>query len=110
MSRRSLETSDPAALGAYFQAWSGADFADAARGLPHPTLVIVGGHDRGVTTPAMSATYLADCPAARLEVIAAAGHYPMQETPVAFATLVQDFFTDEASPRAAAPAAVAQPA
>lgn len=103
MSQRSTETSDPRAFGAYFQAWSTAAFADAARGLPHPILVVVGEHDKAVTAKAMEATYLADYPAARLKVLKEAGHYPMQETPVGFASAVQEFLLDETAGRSAAP-------
>lgn len=39
----------------------------------------------------MKATYLAWYPNATLEVMANAGHYPMDETPIALATSIEAF-------------------
>ncbi|MBR1222177.1 alpha/beta hydrolase [Bradyrhizobium sp. U87765 SZCCT0131] len=90
----SLERSDKAAFAAYFQSWSAGGFADQARGLAQPTLVLVGEHDAAVTREAMQATYLADYPNAELRIIPNAGHYPMQEVPAWFATEVNGFFAE----------------
>ena len=59
--------------------------------MPVPVKVIVGEHDPDLNPAAMTATYLAWYPNASLEVMANAGHYPMNETPVALATSLQAF-------------------
>jgi pimeloyl-ACP methyl ester carboxylesterase len=56
-----------------------------------PVKVIVGAHDGALTADVMTATYLAWYPNASLEVMANAGHYPMNETPVALATSIEAF-------------------
>jgi pimeloyl-ACP methyl ester carboxylesterase len=91
LASHSWNNSKPDAFAAYFKAWSGARFAEEARGITIPMLVLVGEHDGGVTEAAMRATYLADYPDCRLKVLTNGGHYPMQEIPVAFATEVQEF-------------------
>jgi pimeloyl-ACP methyl ester carboxylesterase len=88
----SMERSEKKAFAGYFQSWSAGGFADQARGLDQPMLVMIGQHDAAITTEAMQATYLADYPRCQLKVIENSGHYPMQEVPVAFATEVQEFF------------------
>jgi len=93
IAEQSEARSDKTAFAAYFQSWSAGGFADAARGLTQPMLVMVGAHDGALTKEAMQATYLADYPNATLKVIDNCGHYPMQEVPVMFATEVQAFFT-----------------
>lgn len=89
--RRSLQTSDPVAFADYLRAWARTDFSPRVQGLPHPVQVIVGGNDPSLTADVMRATYLRTYPAARLEVIDGAGHYPMDETPVMLAALVERF-------------------
>jgi pimeloyl-ACP methyl ester carboxylesterase len=91
LAMRSWSTSREDAFAAYFRAWSCASFADEARGLETPMLVLVGQHDAGVTLEAMRATYLRDYPNCALEIMHNTGHYPMQEIPVAFASRVQSF-------------------
>jgi esterase len=69
----SWESADPAAFARYFLAWSGTDPRfDAAL---------------------MRRTYLAWYPQARLEVLANAGHYPMNETPLALAASIEAFLS-----------------
>jgi pimeloyl-ACP methyl ester carboxylesterase len=88
----SMERSDKAAFAGYFRSWSGGGFADSARGLAQPVLVLIGEHDTAITREAMQATYLADYPNSELKVLANSGHYPMQEVPVVFGTEVMAFF------------------
>ncbi|MDE2411635.1 MAG: alpha/beta hydrolase [Sphingomonadales bacterium] len=79
------------AYAAYFEAWAFNDFADEARGLPHPTLVIAGGSDNGVPEAGIEATWLAELPRATLHRLPHAGHYPMQECPPLLARIIEDF-------------------
>lgn len=93
IAKLSMERSQQRAFADYFRSWSAGGFADAARGLAMPILVMVGEHDAGLTAEAMKQTYLADYPNSSLKIIANSGHYPMQETPVYFATEIQAFFS-----------------
>ncbi|UQV43783.1 alpha/beta hydrolase [Janthinobacterium lividum] len=89
----SWETSDPAAFAAYFLAWSETDFSEeikAAR-VALPLLALVGEHDPRFDAALMRRTYLAWYPQARLEVLGNAGHYPMNETPLALAASIEAF-------------------
>lgn len=91
MVQHSLEHSSEEAFAAYLEAWAKGDFSARIRGNPVPVLVIVGEHDAALTADAMRATWLAWYPNAKLEVMPNAGHYPMDETPVALATSVERF-------------------
>ena len=89
----SWESSDQAAFAAYFLAWSGTDFSEeikAAR-VTLPLLALVGEHDPRFDTALMRRTYLAWYPQARLEVLGNAGHYPMNETPLALVASIEAF-------------------
>jgi len=91
LAARSLEASTVEAFGAYLESWALDGFAGEAQGLPHETLVVVGGHDTGVTEEGARATWLAQLPNARLEVLAHCGHYPLLESPPALAALIEQF-------------------
>ncbi|MGK5004709.1 alpha/beta fold hydrolase [Janthinobacterium sp. LB2P70] len=89
----SWESADPAAFAAYFLAWSGTDFSEdikAAR-VALPLLALVGEHDPRFDAALMRRTYLAWYPQARLEVLGNAGHYPMNETPLALVASIEAF-------------------
>ena len=92
----SWESSDQAAFAAYFRAWSGGDFSGevmwAATALP--LLALVGEHDPRFDAALMRRTYLSCYPQARLEVLANAGHYPMNETPLALAASIEAFLAE----------------
>lgn len=75
----------------YLPSWASGDFHTEIAGNPVPVLVMIGAHDPSLNEAAMRETYLRWYPNAELEVIANAGHYPMNETPVAFATLMEAF-------------------
>ena len=87
----SLAESDEAAFAAYLTAWAKTDFHTQIEGNPVPVKVIVGEHDPALGAAAMKDTYLQWYPNATLEVMANAGHYPMNETPVALATSIEKF-------------------
>lgn len=91
VARYSEETSDRAAFAAYLRAWAKTDFHADIAGKTTPVKVIVGANDAALTAEVMKATYLAWYPNAELEVMANAGHYPMNETPVALATAIEGF-------------------
>ena len=57
-------------------------------------LVCIGEHDLAFSKEAMEATYLDWLPNSRLEIIANAGHYPMQEAPVNLATVIDAFMRE----------------
>jgi pimeloyl-ACP methyl ester carboxylesterase len=91
MTAHSLANSTEAAFAAYLVAWAKTDFAGLIQGNTTPVKVIVGEHDPSLTADVMRGTYLQSYPNAQLEVMANAGHYPMDETPVALATSIERF-------------------
>ncbi len=91
MARNSLAHSDLDAFEAYLTAWAKTDFAERIQGRALPVLVVAGEHDPALGAETCKATWLKHYPNARLEVMANAGHYPMDETPVALATLMETF-------------------
>ena len=91
MVRHSLDSSDPDAFGAYLDAWAKTDFHAEIEGNEVPVKVIVGAHDPALGEETMRQTFLQWYPNAELDVIASAGHYAMDETPIELATLVERF-------------------
>jgi pimeloyl-ACP methyl ester carboxylesterase len=91
MVKHSLENSTEEAFAAYLLAWAKGDISARIRGNPVPVLVIAGEHDGALTPDVMRGTFLRWYPNAKLEVMANAGHYPMDETPVALATSIERF-------------------
>ena len=98
MVRRSRETTTEAAFAGYLDAWAKEDFAVEVQeaGFATPMLVLLGEHDLAFTREAMETTYLAWYQNAELEMVANAGHYPMQETPVQLATRIEAFLSRHA--------------
>jgi len=91
MVKHCRETTTEKAYGDYLLAWSKSDFSDEIKGVKTPFCVCIGEHDPAFTQDAMEQTYMKWLPNAELNVIANAGHYPMQETPVNLATLMNNF-------------------
>ena len=93
----SWERADPAAFARYFLAWSDTDFSgEVMRAAPNlPLLALVGEHDPRFDAALMRRTCLAWYPQARLEVLGNAGHYPMNETPLALAASIEAFLTEK---------------
>lgn len=87
----SLENSTREAFANVLEAWATSDFADQVRGSEVPVLVVVGAHDPALGEETVRQTWLPLFPNARLEVIANAGHYPMDEAPVNLATVIETF-------------------
>lgn len=92
--RHSLEAADRDAVAAYFEAWTGTDFHDRITGADVAIKVIAGEHDPALGPDAMKATFAEWYPKAELEVLANAGHYGIDETPVALATSVERFLSE----------------
>jgi len=93
MVRTSLEVSTRDAFAAYLDAWAKTDFHTAVAGNPVPVKVIAGAHDAALGPDAMRATWLQWYPNAELDVFADAGHYPMNESPIALATSIERFLS-----------------
>ena len=87
----SLHTSTPEAFAGYLRAWAKEEFVADVMGSETPIKVIVGEHDPSLTADIMKATYMEWYKNAELEVMPNAGHYPMDETPVALATSIESF-------------------
>ena len=89
--RQNRETVAPECRAKYLDMLVTADFVDDVRGIETPYLVIVGDKDPGLDAAAMERTFLAWHPNAELHVIPNCGHYPMQECPPYFATVIESF-------------------
>ncbi|MDB5797310.1 MAG: putative hydrolase [Paucimonas sp.] len=97
MAQQSWDNSTPAAFGGYLAQWATGDFSAAVAGNPVPVKVMVGEHDPSLNADLMQKTWLAWYPNASLEILPNAGHYPMNEIPVAFAASAQAFLLDQAA-------------
>ncbi len=79
------------AFAAYLLAWAKSDFHREVIGGEIPIKVIVGQYDAAINEATMQATFMTWYKNAALEVLPNAGHYPMNETPVALATSMEAF-------------------
>ncbi|VVE22132.1 alpha/beta hydrolase [Pandoraea pneumonica] len=86
----SASRSTPEAFAAYFAAWADTNFSHEITGV-HPMKVLVGEHDPTFNATLVRETYLQRYPHATLEVMPNAGHYPMNETPLALVTAIESF-------------------
>jgi len=91
MVQHSMDRSVPEAVSGYLEAWARTDFHEQVSGNDTPVLVIVGEHDPALGAPVMEQTFGQWYPNVELEVFPNAGHYAMEETPVALATSVERF-------------------
>jgi pimeloyl-ACP methyl ester carboxylesterase len=91
MVANSFERSTEQAVGVYLQAWAKTNIADEVRGIEVPVHVIVGQYDGAINEAFARNTWLNCYPAATVEVMSNAGHYAMDETPVALATSIERF-------------------
>lgn len=90
----SLAQSDIEAFEGYLPAWAKCDFAARIQGRRLPVLVVAGEHDPALGADVCRATWLVHYPQARFEVMRNAGHYAMDETPVALATVLESFLRE----------------
>jgi len=86
----SMQRASAEAFAAYFPAWADTDFSAGIVGR-HPVKVLVGEHDPVFNAALMERTYLRRYAHASLEVLGNAGHYPMNETPLALVTAIERF-------------------
>ncbi|MDX5514309.1 MAG: alpha/beta hydrolase [Stenotrophomonas sp.] len=86
----SMAHASPEAFAAYFPAWADTDFSMEIIGR-HPVKVLIGEHDPVFNAALMDRTYLHRYRQATLEVLENAGHYPMNETPLALVAAIERF-------------------
>lgn len=91
MAEYSSQTATQEAFHHYMLAWTQTDFLDDIINNPIPIKIIVGEHDLAISEELMQQTYMQWYPNAELEVIPNSGHYPMEETPIALATSIEQF-------------------
>lgn len=91
MVARSRATTTEQAFSGYLNAWAKEDFSEQIKGFKTPTLVCIGEHDHAFSSEVMKNTYLAWLPNAQLEIIANAGHYPMQEAPINLICVIERY-------------------
>ncbi len=91
MTQYSAETSHKEAFHAYLSAWAQTDFHADIVGNPVPIKVIIGANDPAMSADVMRATFLAWYPNAELEIMENAGHYPMNEVPIALTGSMEAF-------------------
>jgi pimeloyl-ACP methyl ester carboxylesterase len=95
--RQNRLTVDPACRAGYLKMFSKTNFVADVRGNTTPFLVVVAENDPGLDEAAVRETFLAWHPNAEVTVIPNCGHYPMQECPPYFATIVERFLRGHAS-------------
>ena len=90
----SIATSTREAFANALEAWAAPDFADDVRGKELPVLLVVGEHDPALSKEFVEQYWVPLFPNSRIEVVPNAGHYPMFETPVNLATVIESFLKD----------------
>ena len=91
MVQSTLTHSDEAAVADYLVAWARTDIQARVQGQSLPVLVLPGEHDPALGEATCRATWMAHYPNAQLDVLRNAGHYPMDETPIWLATVIEKF-------------------
>lgn len=91
VSLRSIANSTREAVAGYLEAWTKTDFSARMKGVGHRMLVLAGEHDAQITPKLMNETILAWNHGAEMDILQNCGHYPMLETPVYLATVIERF-------------------
>ena len=94
MVQSTLTHSDEAAVADYLLAWAKTDILSRVQGKTLPVLVLPGEHDPALGEATCRQTWMQHYPNASLQVIPNAGHYPMDETPIWLATVIEKFLAD----------------
>ncbi|MFL0349499.1 alpha/beta fold hydrolase [Stenotrophomonas lactitubi] len=94
----SVAHASPAAFAAYLPAWADTDFSNEIVGT-HRLKVLVGGYDPTFNRALMERTYLRRYRQATMEVLQDAGHYPMNETPLALVAAMESFLKEASGPK-----------
>jgi pimeloyl-ACP methyl ester carboxylesterase len=90
----SVAHSDSGAVGDYLTAWAKTDLVDRILGKTLPVLVLAGENDPALGADTCRATWLQHYPQGRVQVLANAGHYPMEETPLALVAAIEAFLNE----------------
>jgi len=91
MVQRSLDCCERDAFAAYLPSWSAEDLHERVAGSDVPALAVVGGHDPGLGVEEMRETWLRWFKRGEVKVLADAGHYAMDEVPLALTSIVESF-------------------
>lgn len=91
MVRQSVERTDPKAFRAWLGSWAAEDFHAELVGKRLPTLAVTGALDPAITPELIRRTWLRWFPDSSQTVLASAGHYPMDESPLELVRTVEDF-------------------
>lgn len=92
----SWDSIDGSAFASYARDASRTDISQQVEGSDKPILVLIGQHDGSNTEEAARATTLKWYRNATLQVLAGAGHYPVQETPAATSAALETFLLGSA--------------
>ncbi|MFI8852630.1 alpha/beta fold hydrolase [Streptomyces sp. NPDC053499] len=95
MVERSLSCTDPEAFRAWLDSWALEDFHEQVRDCRVPVRLVVGDGDPVLSAEMVRTTWLRWYSAAELVEVPAAGHYPLDETPLETVRAVEDFLRAE---------------
>ncbi|GAB3274329.1 alpha/beta fold hydrolase [Parasphingorhabdus pacifica] len=90
----SVRNSEPHAVAGHLRAWAKTDFRDEVDGNPVPIKTILGEHDPAMPEEMIRKTFGKWYPNLEVEVMRNAGHYAIDEVPVALATSIENFLAE----------------